>query len=37
MGAAGHEFACHGWAHEALGDLGPADQRRVLERGRSGG
>lgn len=35
IAAAGHELACHGWAHEALGDLGPGDQRRIVERGRA--
>jgi peptidoglycan/xylan/chitin deacetylase (PgdA/CDA1 family) len=30
--AAGHEIACHGWAHEDLATLGPAGERDVMER-----
>ncbi len=30
--AAGHEIACHGWAHEDLATLDPAGERDVIER-----
>lgn len=30
--AAGHELGCHGWAHEDLARIGPAEQRAILER-----
>jgi peptidoglycan-N-acetylglucosamine deacetylase len=32
--AAGHELACHGWAHEDLGSLPTDEQRSILERSR---
>ncbi|HEV8516716.1 MAG TPA: polysaccharide deacetylase [Candidatus Limnocylindrales bacterium] len=31
---AGHELACHGWAHEDLATVGPGTQRELLERSR---
>jgi len=32
IGAAGHELACHGWAHEDLAALDPAAEREVMVR-----
>lgn len=32
--AAGHELACHGWAHEDLAVRPPAEQRAILVRSR---
>lgn len=33
IAAAGHEVACHGWRHERWADLGPSEERELLERG----
>jgi peptidoglycan/xylan/chitin deacetylase (PgdA/CDA1 family) len=33
IAAAGHEVALHGWRHEPWGDLDPARERALLERG----
>ncbi len=32
--AAGHEIGCHGWVHEDLAQLDPADERDVMTRSR---
>lgn len=34
IAGAGHELACHGWAHEPLAGLAAGEQREILERGR---